>query len=1678
MSCKTLRSLIVLSVLGMGLGPAVCFAGAGDIHPTEIPEGLIAPNELVYVRWLEPVTAILEVGPSAVEWTDTVSTISSTPGELSFQPDLAPLGAGAWSARLRHEGSEDTSLPFYLFVEAPTAPVMTLPQNGGEIEGASTLLSWEPVLGVPYYHVLFSDQEIVIEEDENGDPVISGANLTWQVIVSETSIEYGAPDPSGFFTEMNGTPPPLVPGPVYNWLVLNNYGNNPALSSTRQAGVSAFTVADTCPLDPPLLVAPAAGDTLSDETITFEWSDVPEAAHYHYYLSQIIDDEENQGSVPVYDQVCGQTLLDLPAASILIDSRYQWKVFAIDETGQGVSSEAWEFVYEIATGTLSIHTRDETDEPIPYVDVDLQPLGGGGNPLPIVTGGSGGYDGDFTPGLYRLTASKAGFEDSTLDVEVVEDATTTATLVLAASPATVAGVVRDPSQVPVPFATVFALDETSGEERITQAGAGGDFQIGVTAGDWSLTAGKSGYHAGDPLAVSVGAGEYLELASAVPLIPNSSTLSGAVLSDSGQPVVAATVEATGESETLQQLTASDGLFQFSLAAGDWELTVSKLGFVSPPPRGIALAAGEDHLLDPPLTLSAEAAIVSGFVLAGGGVVAGADITATPEAGAVLGTTSGPAGDYQLSLGPGTWILSANKEGYSPGPPVQLTLSAGDSQEGVELTLSPNPCSVSGQISDGQADIGGATVSNGSVNTQSGPGGSYTLSLPAGAQTLTVWKTGYSGGGPLPGDLAPGQVLTGVDWLLSPDAATVSGRVLSGGQPVPGATVLLDTGSETLVRSSNANGDYSVSTAPGSFLLWAEKEGMAPVDSLSLTLGPGQLLAGQDLGLTPATATVQGTVASDGQPLRDATIRAESVLGSAATSSDLDGDWTLVLPSGASWSLSAEKSGYGDETVQSPFLDTGESWTHDFDLPLLPALLSGHLSDDVGLAVTGATLLFTGAESRSTVTDASGDYELGLQPGNYTLDIAELGYDPHQQGIDVVQGSQTLDVVLTARFASLGGRVLSETDEPLAGVALSASSPTGGGSASSNADGYYFFPRLPADDYELELQKPGYAVLLASVSLAADENAEHDWQLASLGGTLAGSVENATGQPLASVSLQVRDDGQLIAQTLSGADGSFLVEALPDDVPLSLSASMAGYSADSENPLTGLIAPAEGLLFVLAANTGLVQGHVRDAATGAGIDGAEIQVDDGEGFYGQTQSDESGAFLIADLRSTSLYSLSADAPGWIGIELTDITADGASLSLELDAAPASVYGTLFATRGELVPPGSALRGVPLDAGALEVSATIDSTGGFLLEGMTPGAYSLVFVIDGYITEPRSQDVVVAEGASHGPYDFELVSAPLASIAVSGEEQIDNDGSYLYRAAMSVEGGEQVSYPVFWSASPELAGTLDAATGRFTPRSDYIGEVILTARHEASALAGHKTVGVYARLEPDAALELVGGDGMGLDLPAGAVSQSVRITLQRLEPSPVKRRAGAYRVNGDLYHFLPDGLAFSEESQPLLTLPIPGALYKLGLSVGWWDPAGLRWQALGGEKGVDGLAVSLEHFSDYALLVANEPLGVRSAAISPNPFSPYGSAGGAEIRFTVSSQEMDAPLVDVEIFNLLGDPVRSLAHHEPMSVSEEQLLLWNGLTEQGELARNGRYLVRIKVRDNSGDEDHILQAVLIK
>ena len=119
-------------------------------------------------------------------------------------------------------------------------------------------------------------------------------------------------------------------------------------------------------------------------------------------------------------------------------------------------------------------------------------------------------------------------------------------------------------------------------------------------------------------------------------------------------------------------------------------------------------------------------------------------------------------------------------------------------------------------------------------------------------------------------------------------------------------------------------------------------------------------------------------------------------------------------------------------------------------------------------------------------------------------------------------------------------------------------------------------------------------------------------------------------------------------------------------------------------------------------------------------------------------------------------------------------------------------------------------------------------------------------------------------------------------------------------------------------------------------------------------------------------------------------------------------------------------------------------------------------------------------EYIALALSKPLAVENLKLMPNPFSPFREIDGLpglKIEFEVSSDAAPNPLLTVKIYNLEGNLVRLLRDQRPVPRGEIAVH-WDGRTDDGAMARNGRYLVRVIVEDPVEKEDEMKSVILIK
>ncbi|MCL2181848.1 MAG: carboxypeptidase-like regulatory domain-containing protein [Chitinispirillia bacterium] len=555
-----------------------------------------------------------------------------------FMPSQAGISHGAYYcivASVAEDGDTLYSDYFTLMVETATAPTIEFPKANlmaGEmvatIPDLTPRFRWTGVSGVPYYHVILSDKPII-----SGSGLSSNISVIWQAITPATSIAYGAPDPSGTIT---AAPPPLTPGKTYSWMVLNNYGNHMAFSSSAainpmDVAQAQFKIAGT-PINAPQAVWPVNGDTLSAPSFEFRLTGQDSRANaYRIDLFTTASTEElgagglgdMKADLLVWTTTVSpgtQDALSVPfdAAGTLTGGQYTWRAYALDSRGAGSSdaASASSFYYKATVGDVRIRTLEMIGgpggfaSPVGFVEMRTEVLSGPTQaPLAFFTNNNGYSDRSFPYGRYRITAVKDGYNNQSITVNV--DGTAERDTIFMVRPqAVIYGQALAADGTPLNLAKVTAVSEW-GDTLTAFTGGNGSFTIGCNAAQWTITFDKAGYRTSAPRRVTLRVGDNRNFGS-VTLVRNPNSLTGVVKNAGGGPLIGARVRvftAGGVSVDELASTPDNGSFAFYLNSGTFVVTAEKAGFAM---FSRTITVTGSTVLD--ITLPEGAALVNGVII--------------------------------------------------------------------------------------------------------------------------------------------------------------------------------------------------------------------------------------------------------------------------------------------------------------------------------------------------------------------------------------------------------------------------------------------------------------------------------------------------------------------------------------------------------------------------------------------------------------------------------------------------------------------------------------------------------------------------------------------------------------------------------------------------------------------------------------------------------------------------------------------------------------------------------------------------------------------------------------------------------------------------------------------------------------------------------------------------------
>ncbi|MFC5289333.1 carboxypeptidase regulatory-like domain-containing protein [Actinokineospora guangxiensis] len=441
-----------------------------------------------------------------------------------------------------------------------------------------------------------------------------------------------------------------------------------------------------------------------------------------------------------------------------------------------------------------------------------------------------------------------------------------------------------------------------------------------------------------------------------------------------------------------------------------------------------------------------------------------------------------------------------------------------------------------------------------------------------------------------------------------------------------------------------------------------------------------------------TATGTVTDSASGEPIAGASV---TITGptNRSLSTAANGTYSSTLPVG-DYSVAATAFGYAQATATLTVTE-GQSATVNLALTSAPrAAVTGSVRNAQGAAVAGASVQILGTPIAATTSDAEGAYSFaGVPHGTYQVRATAGGCNDPSQVELVVDGAETLNIVLPARGDSFGHHCVLEPSSYVEGdtaVAL-----TGDDAAASVA--------LPFDFFYY-----GGSYREAHVSTNGHINFQARSTVFSNVAIPASAAPNAAIYPFWD-DLVIDAQSQILTKAAGTAPNrAFTIEwrnatvyqQATTRVDFSVTLSESGEIAfsyrnlDAANPretgnsatvgienATGTVALQYSLNAPTLANettirfrppaSGTVSGEVTDANDRGGIEGASVKVLNGAATVATTTTDAEGDYALRLLAGT--YTVEVAKQHYVTVT-EELVVDGAEdLNVALNTPRAELTG---------------------------------------------------------------------------------------------------------------------------------------------------------------------------------------------------------------------------------------------------------------------------------------------------------------------------------------------------------------------------------------------------------------------
>jgi protocatechuate 3,4-dioxygenase beta subunit len=285
----------------------------------------------------------------------------------------------------------------------------------------------------------------------------------------------------------------------------------------------------------------------------------------------------------------------------------------------------------------------------------------------------------------------------------------------------------------------------------------------------------------------------------------------------------------------------------------------------------------------------------------------------------------------------------------------------------------------------------------------------------------------------------------VDLTYTAGEGSVTGVVVVGGKPAPGASVYVgdERGTDTSasLKTDEQGAFHATGLSLGRVSVYVETaDGLTTTKTVRLSK---ESPVG-DVRIEFGTGAIRGRCQEPGgQAVGSAWVTVEKAetggSGVASRAVDGDGHFEVKGVAAGSYRLRIWANGYAQVTTD-PFTLAAEE-TRDLGAVIVPrgADLAGRVTDDAGQPVENATIALKDSSGRAVytfslfTTGSDGRYTVqGIVPGRYTVSAEARGLAPNKKTVDVGEAGAAADIVLT-RGGSVKVRVVDGNGQPIEGA---------------------------------------------------------------------------------------------------------------------------------------------------------------------------------------------------------------------------------------------------------------------------------------------------------------------------------------------------------------------------------------------------------------------------------------------------------------------------------------------------------------------------------------------------------------------------------------------------------------------------------------------------------------------